>query len=241
MNNKKLLASLFVGLFCLCICFIYMKNSNIKQKIDTEISLIKDKKSEHPNKFPIRLSDEERELLISNMKTSKNYLEFGSGGSTFLGLLNSDANIVSVENDKNWIKYLNEWDIIRTNNGHRVHLYYINNGPVGDWGYPVDFNKYRDLFPQYSSQVFEVYKKDYDLVFIDGRFRVACALQTILNTDNNVKILIHDFTLRPYYHAVLDFLTIEKTADTMVLLKKKQNIDKNKVIAMYEKYKDDSR
>ena len=98
-----------------------------------------------------------------------------------------------------------------------------------------------NLFPDYSKKVFKDFPKNYDLVLIDGRFRVACALQTILNTNDDVIILWHDFTDRPYYHEILKFLEIKHTAGTMVLLKKKENTDKKEIEKLFEKYKYDVR
>ena len=68
---------------------------------------------------------------------------------------------------------------------------YINIGKTGEWGVPIENDK-TFLFPSYSTRIFETYK-DFDVVFIDGRFRVACALQVILNCNIDTKILIHDF------------------------------------------------
>jgi len=238
MNVKRVLL-LFILIFCIVIgCVLAIRHYNLMPKIKAEIETISDKISNHPKYFPIILSENEKELIITNMKSSKNYLEFGSGGSTFLALLYSNADIVSVENDKEWIKYLKTWRLIRKNN-KRLQFYYVDTGKTGDYGWPVnpDIDKY--LFPYYSAGVFKSIDKKYDLVFVDGRSRVACTLQTILNTDDDVRILIHDFTNRPQYHELLKFLKVEKTADTMVLLKKKKNINRDKVLEMYEKYKCD--
>ena len=40
-----------------------------------------------------------------------------------------------------------------------------------------------------------------DFVLVDGRFRVACALQLLLRTrEKTPLIMVHDFTPREYYH-----------------------------------------
>lgn len=63
------------------------------------------------------------------------------------------------------------------------------------WGYPVNENEI-DNFPKYSAEVLShINAKKLDLVLIDGRLRVACALKTIIECVDNFKleILIHDF------------------------------------------------
>ena len=209
----------------------YIHDINENKKIEQDQKLL------NPNKYPIRMSDNEIQFFIDNIKGVDKYLEFGSGGSTFLVLLNSSATkIVSVESDNNWINYIKKWDLIKNNLDKKLFFEYVNIGQITMWGRPVEDDK-KELFPNYSSSVFTKYENDYNLVFIDGRFRVASAIQTVLNCPNNTKILIHDYNNRPIYHKILDFLQIERTMDTMALLSPKQNIDKTELLKIYEQYK----
>ena len=50
-------------------------------------------------------------------------------------------------------------------------------------------------------------------------------------------ILIHDFNMREKYHVILEFTDVIDTADSMILLKIKKQIDRLKVAQMYEEYK----
>lgn len=185
--------------------------------------------------FPICLSDTERKFLVNNIKDAKKYLEFGSGGSTYIALTQTNIpNILSVESDKNWIKHLETFDVI-TQNKERLNFLHIDIGKTGDWGMPVEMDK-KELWPNFSEQPFKS-KKDWDVILIDGRFRVACALQAILNSKKNVKILMHDFNNRPEYHDILRFLDIVDTADTMCMFKIKDNYDKQAVVDLYNTFK----
>jgi hypothetical protein len=65
---------------------------------------------------------------------------------------------------------------------------------------------------------------------IDGRFRVACCLQTLLSTKSHVKIAIHDFYIRPDYYIVLKYVKVIFCADTLVVVKPKLNMDKDSLI-----------
>lgn len=191
------------------------------------------------NEYPIALSDLEKEFLVKSISGSKSYLEFGSGGSTFLALTKTDIPlVVSVESDMAWLNHLRKWDCITKNEAaKRLRFLHVNIGKTGDWGVPVEPDK-KDLFPDYSAAPFRPgAKTKFDSVFIDGRFRVACALQTILHCDANTKILMHDYTFRLHYHVILQFLDIVDVVDTMVLFRLKSDISKKEVLAMYDEYK----
>ena len=73
-------------------------------------------------------------------------------------------------------------------------------------------------------------------MLIDGRFRVACTLNCILNTPPNCRIIIHDFWNRPNYHIVLPFLETKAKADTLGLFTKKERIDLNEVKSLATQY-----
>ena len=80
-----------------------------------------------------------------------------------------------------------------------------------------------------------------DLVFIDGRFRVACCLKCYDIINDNCLIAFDDFLNRPQYHIVLEYFdVIEKTKDNrMVILQKKKNVNVRKeLIDKYELIKD---
>jgi predicted O-methyltransferase YrrM len=96
----------------------------------------------------------------------------------------------------------------------------------------------------YSDQLRKLTKEQQDsidLVFIDGRFRVACCLKCYDVIKDSCLIAFDDFLNRPQYHIVLEYFDIiEKTQDDrMVILKKKKNINIPKeVIEKYELIRD---
>lgn len=202
----------------------------------------KDFKRDNPELFPLALSDNEVNFILDNCYDVNSYLEFGSGGSTFLSLLNfkNMFKLVSVESDPNWISFLKNWKVISNAcEDKKLYFEYVDIGRTGAWGIPVDDNAKKN-FPDYSSKVFKheyVKNNAYDLVFIDGRFRVACLLQTILNVPFTTKIMIHDFCNRPEYHVVLKYIDIIEPIDTLCLFKIKDGFNKNDVISDYQKYK----
>ena len=115
---------------------------------------------------------------------------------------------------------------------------YINIGKVTKWGFPISKNL---NISNYSKLIFKKFENDYDFVFIDGIARVACALQIILNCKPDIKILIHDFNNRPYYHILYKYLDIIYAIDTFALFSIKEDIDIEEIKKDYEIYKSDVR
>ena len=227
--------------------FINKQDCNLNNKITKSLNTINSKiddfyvwrtdfHKEIPSKFPISLSENERTELIKQFNNHSDYLEFGAGGSTFLALLNSNINITSIESDENWLNFLRSWAVIlKYEHLKRLVFKHVDIGKTGEWGYPVSEDK-KEFYPNYSSKIFEE-KKDFDLIFIDGRFRVACALTAILNCKNSTTILIHDYPIREEYHIVEKYLERIDTIDTLAIFKIKSDISFEDVRADYLKYK----
>ena len=91
-------------------------------------------------------------------------------------------------------------------------------GQTGDWGVPENSDSMH-LWPNYALCPFLHGSVLPDLVLIDGRFRVACSLVVAMQAPSTT-ILVHDYTLRPAYKILEAFLTIEKTIDTLVMLRR---------------------
>lgn len=188
------------------------------------------------------MTDLERELFINTIKNSKYYLEFGGGGSTFLILKSTDAKVICVEGDINWINHMRmNYFIYEQELLCRLKFYFVYIGKIRDTSYPIDDSEY-DKYPNYSSKVFEyIDKEKIDTVFIDGRFRVACALQSIINLNKNAVIIIHDFFDRDYYHVLLNYLEVINKADTLGVFKIKENINYDEIKELIKQYQYDLR
>ncbi len=191
-----------------------------------------------PSKYPLVMSQIEKAYMQNLFKCcgGGDYLEFGSGGSTFLALLHSQMKITSIESSLEWITYLRKWHLIaHALEEKRLNFHHIDIGRVGAWGTPLDTDR-KESFPNYSSQIFQS-KNDFNIVFIDGRFRVACVLATLLYCNPNTKILIHDFNNRPQYHKIVEFLDFIDTCDSLAEFKPKDKIDRTKLLVAYEAFK----
>ena len=134
---------------------------------------------------------------------------------------------------------MREYRIVRKNEGKRLSLFHENVGQTGSWGFPTN-EDFKDLFPNYSSTIFnEIDTSKIDTALVDGRFRVACTLKTILecHSNENLTILIHDFWNREKYHIVLQYLDVVDRADTLGVFSIKDDLDIGSAKKDYEKYK----
>ena len=221
---------------------LFEEQKNRIFKLQTELGYISEWQQNfykaNPLKYPIRLSEIEKTTIQSYIDNSKMYLEFGSGGTTFIAINSPKTKVVSVESDPNWINYLMSYNAISNAiEKQKLDIKYINIGKTKEWGYPIN-DELKENYPKYSNEIFNhIKKEEIDLVLIDGRFRVACALATIMNCSKNTKIMIHDYTFREYYHVLEEFLEIIETKDTLVIFEIKNNVDMKKVQKLYEEYK----
>ena len=148
--------------------------------------------------------------LILDVKT---YFEYGCGKSTEYMYKKSNASIFSVDTSKEWAaKTLN---LSKDSNNDRLNVKWIDVGDVADWGYPISFEK-KQNFVKYANWFWNLGLKP-DLVVIDGRFRILCFLTTIKFATIGTKIIFDDYTNRPFYHIVEQFLKIKDTCGRQAL------------------------
>ena len=164
-------------------------------------------------------------MFYKYLDKSTSYFEFGSGGSTYQAALRKNIKtIYSVESDAEWHNKLKA-QLKKYN--HIQYLFRDLETPGNKWGYPGKKcpNTKKKAYSHRIYQLTPEEKKKIDLILIDGRFRVACALKSFNVMSDNCVIAFDDFTVRPHYHIVLDYFDIvEKSpSNHMVMLKKKKN------------------
>ncbi len=179
----------------------------------------------------------DKDMFYRYLNKSKNYFEFGSGGSTYQASIRPNIEkIVSVESDKEWYDKLKE--IVSHKN---FNFKYIETQTLPKkWGYPGE--KATDLQKKSYSNVIvklgKVNTNKIDFLLIDGRYRVACCLKCFDMINDDCVIAFNDFLTREQYNVVLKYYDIiEKTEDnTMVIMKKKKDSNKPKKeeISKYE-------
>ena len=182
------------------------------------------------------LQKNDKEMFYRYLKNISVYFEYGSGGSTYQASIRKNIkSIYSVESDIEWQKKLKQK--IKTSNVH--YIYNELKTLPNKWGHPG--KNVTDIEKQnYSNQIIKLSKEEQDsidLVFIDGRFRVACCLKCYDVIKDDCLIAFDDFLNRKQYHIVLKYFDIlEQTkGNRMVILKKKINVTIPKeIIEKYE-------
>lgn len=182
------------------------------------------------------MTNNEIKFLESYFNKCSHYFEFGCGGSTYIACKHSNIqSIESVESSQTWINKLLS-DALISSSRNKVRFHYIDiNADGNKLGRPKDASK-KHNWTLYSRQINKTPKK-YDLVLIDGRFRVACALHTLDSIDSSSIVLIHDYSNRPYYHCIENFYNKIGVVDTLCAFQKKPNYDQKllkQLIAKYE-------
>lgn len=204
-----------------------------------KILYVYDRFSPLPLFFPFMMTDGEKRLFDSVVSNSSHYLEFGMGGSTFRALKKSNAQVYSIDSSISWIGYMRSFLFIRMMENKRLSLFHVDIGETGEFGHPKNQIS-KEKFIDYSSSIFEsIDKTKVDTVLVDGRFRVACTLKTIMECQENdsLSIMIHDFH-REYYHPVLKFLDIKSRVDNLVVCEIREGLEIEVLETMYEQYKD---
>lgn len=138
------------------------------------------------------------------------YLEFGSGGSTILAA-RASCRTITIESDR---RFANAVDAALAP-GHKVKIIHADIGIVRSWGHPLFQRKSKKrlerwaTYTQVAEQEISGYGEFPDLVLIDGRFRLACALEVASwarARSATTTIMFDDYFGRPYYHLVEDFI-----------------------------------
>ena len=86
-------------------------------------------------------------------------------------------------------------------------LLHCDFGQVGPWGFPAGVDRFRG-FHQYACAPWDAAQTGGhtpDLVLVDGRFRVACFLYSLVCARPGTVILFDDYADRPQYHVVEEF------------------------------------
>lgn len=181
----------------------------------------------HASKFDVQLFTS----VVTN-PFAKKYLEFGCGGSTEIVAKKTQLSIVSVDSATKWLCNV-EQRVRSLGRQDNFTAVYVNVGKLGTWGYPTD-RKFEHAWSEYSGVVKN--HTDADVVFIDGRFRVACILQTILFAKNYPTIVVHNFWSRPKYYEALSFLHVVSKGSSLLVATINPSFDRYKCQEVLAKY-----
>lgn len=168
------------------------------------------------------------ELFTRVLPDTRTYMEYGSGGSTVQAARVADE-VVSVDND---LRCLREVARATTGLPAGIHLVGVHTGLVGEWGFPVFTRPWWFRRKRWRTYIEAPWRKlralgmEPDTCFVDGRFRVACVLYSLLQSRNRAfLILVDDYPDRPNYQAVERFADVVERSGRLVALRKRADFD----------------
>lgn len=177
---------------------------------------------------------------------ARTYLEFGAGGST-IEAARTVKNLVTVETDKAFL------DVVASKVDGPANFYplHVDIGMTRDWGRPVmtirtkaRLTKWR----RYASAPWDMMERlgiVPDLILVDGRFRVASVLESMLRLpeESDALFLMDDFYGKRgrLYAVVNDFAAGATRHDRMIAFRRPKDIDRARCAALLDTYRGDPR
>ena len=172
----------------------------------------------------VHMEPDERALFTKLLSQASSYTEFGSGGSTVLAASLLSGAVTSVDSSKEWLARV-ETACGQVSVRSPPRFVFADIGPTVEWGQPAD-DSCRNRWPLYGLSAWEVDgAENADMFLVDGRFRVACFLETLLRCREEAKIAIHDYAPRPGYHVVEPFVDCIAAAGTLSVFRRRPSVD----------------
>lgn len=171
-------------------------------------------------------------FLTHALGQSRSYLEFGSGGSTVLAAKTTPV-IVSVESDKGFLQAVEAKLRQMQLRPVLAEFIHANIGITTRWGNPLvkrPTPQRLEQWARYPTAPWATLQKEQivpDTVLIGGRFRVACALESLahLPPKSQSRILVDDYTSRPEYAPITEFGRLEGVHGRMAVFSQRPDFD----------------
>ncbi|MDF2582095.1 MAG: hypothetical protein K0R33_738 [Mycobacterium sp.] len=189
--------------------------------------------------------DKANQWFLDAIKNCTRYLEFGTGGSTYLAAKNG-VEFVAVDSDRAFLNAVNKKIVDAGFFNPSTQTYrYADIGKTGFLGFPVHWEKANparlEQFRRYSDPPAECSRGENvpDLVLVDGRFRVACALKALrmLQGRQNWTLAIDDYVPRDRYHVVAEFAEIDEfVSDRIAVIHSTKNFSQDDIDARIREY-----
>lgn len=160
------------------------------------------------------------------------YGEYGMGQSTLAVARTASARIRAVDTALSWRDHV--WAELDEGQRDRTRLVHVDLGEVGNWGFPKSY-AHKDRFPMYFDGPWAD-GFDPQLVLIDGRFRVACFLTSLLRAKPGTLLLFDDYTERAYYHVIEEFLRPQQQTERQAVFEVPAVVDTQAISTMLAQF-----
>ena len=152
-------------------------------------------------------------LFKTILSSVSHYGEYGCGASTLWAAGNSSCQIISVDTSIKWRdSVLNQISLVDRD---RVTIKYYDCGQVENWGRPISYSN-RKNFQDYVNALWSD-SSGPEFILVDGRFRVACFLTSLIFAREGSFILFDDFWDRSKYALVLEYIQPIESCGTQAL------------------------
>jgi hypothetical protein len=161
------------------------------------------------------------EYFVNRLRQSSSYLEYGCGGST-AEAARQGKSFVSVESDPFYLAAVKKKIDGLPHHGRFIHA---DIGLTLEWGAPAFTSLNPDRvrrWSTYSTAPWETMTPAQfpDFILVDGRFRVACVLETVRRlAGRDFEILFDDYVGRPSYVTVERFARLDRMVGRMAVFK----------------------
>lgn len=166
----------------------------------------------------------------------ESYLEYGCGGSTTLAAKLGVKNLIYCDTSSVWMDSVSK--IIKTYTETKSYPVFIDLGDVIAWGRPKDQTNALS-WKNYCYKPWVIANKNNikpQLILVDGRFRVACFLVSLLSGYVGTTILFDDYCDREYYKIIESIIKPIKTHDRLAEFIIPENFDRNSSLIMLLEY-----
>ena len=194
--------------------------------------------------YPVFKSKDASDHFYKLLERCDFYVEYGAGGST-IAAASLQKKFKSYESSNKFAERI-RGEIKRRGYSPNCADNVIdkNFGPTRSWSIPFPYlvNKllYMRKMKQYSDAHWSTEKREPDLILIDGRFRVSCALKNLLMLqEEEFDLVIDDYAERPEYHIIEHYAKLVHVIGTTAFFRGKKNL--SDITAVIEKYELDYR
>lgn len=175
----------------------------------------------------------ERALFLETVYDAQNYLEWGSGYTTMIVplLINKQFTVYSIEHVQEWCDKLRGEASIQIALTLKYLTYSCVDTGYTEWnvyGRPKETYNVTHIVEKYVNEIDKFPLKQWDVVFIDGRFRMACALKLLI--DNRIHsdsvVMVHDYLLnwpqRKHYPIMNKYFDRIQLVNSLAFFKRNQ-------------------
>lgn len=188
----------------------------------------------------------EEATYLEMVSSCQNYLEFGSGSSTIV-VAGIGKPLTTVESSPKFLSFVeSRCRHIRPDSPvSSMNFVHGDIGETGPWGRPIfPSHKRPQRWRNYPLAPWIELGGTYraDLVLVDGRFRVACALALVLHQkDTDWDLLVDDFSDRPEYSPIAEFAQLRGVSGRMAHFHPKHDVDLGEAAKAFEYFVGDWR